>query len=55
MHPPIRVSEGDGLNVSFLMKRSMENHRLLEVELGCEIRQCSGTILPSFNKKFYIE
>ncbi|KAF5459121.1 hypothetical protein F2P56_023101 [Juglans regia] len=55
LHPPIRVSEGDGLNVSFLMKRSMENHRLLEVELGCEIRQCSGTILPSFNKKFYIE
>ncbi|KAB1209024.1 Protein arginine N-methyltransferase PRMT10 [Morella rubra] len=55
LHPPIRVSVGDGLNVSFLMKRSKENHRLMEVDLSCEIKEYSGKLLPAFNKKFYIE
>ncbi|KAE7998834.1 hypothetical protein FH972_003336 [Carpinus fangiana] len=55
MHPPIRVSEGDDLNVSFLMNRSEENHRLMEVELGCEIKQNTGKLLPAFKKKFFIE
>ncbi|KAA8535047.1 hypothetical protein F0562_030050 [Nyssa sinensis] len=34
LHPPIRVSEGDDLIVNFLMKRTKENHRLMEVELS---------------------
>ncbi|XP_041004852.1 protein arginine N-methyltransferase PRMT10-like [Juglans microcarpa x Juglans regia] len=55
MHPSIRVCGGDDLNVSFLMKRSKENHRLLEVELSCEIKQHTGELLPPFNKTFYIE
>ncbi|KAF5482126.1 hypothetical protein F2P56_002718 [Juglans regia] len=55
MHPSIRVCGGDDLNVSFLMKRSKENHRLLEVELSCEIKQHTGKLLPPFNKTFYIE
>ncbi|KAG2718696.1 hypothetical protein I3843_03G223000 [Carya illinoinensis] len=55
MHPSIRVCGGDDLNVSFLMKRSKENHRLLEVELSCEIKQHTGKLLPPLNKTFYIE
>jgi len=55
MHPTVRVNEGDNLNVSFLMNRSKENHRLMEVELGCEIRQSTDKVLPAFNKKYYME
>ncbi|KAL4653997.1 hypothetical protein ACB092_01G346300 [Castanea dentata] len=55
VNPTIRVTEGDNLKFSFLMIRSKENHRLMEVELGCEVRQCSGNVLPAFNKKYYIE
>ncbi|OAY31646.1 protein arginine N-methyltransferase PRMT10 [Manihot esculenta] len=55
LHPPIRVSEGDNLNISFLMSRSKENHRLMEVEIGCEIIQSSGRSLPPLQNKFYIE
>ncbi|WJZ98062.1 hypothetical protein VitviT2T_016617 [Vitis vinifera] len=55
LHPPFRTSEGDDVNVSFLMNRSKENHRLMEVDLGCEIRQSSGKLLPLFKNKFYIE
>ncbi|XP_057968207.1 protein arginine N-methyltransferase PRMT10 [Malania oleifera] len=54
-HPPIHVTEGDQMSASFSMNRSKENHRLLEVEFGCEIRQPSGKTLLPFNKKFYIE
>lgn len=56
LHPPIRVSEGDELAISFSMNRSKENHRLMEVMLGLEIRQSSGKLLVPFrNNKFYIE
>ncbi|KAJ4826923.1 Protein arginine N-methyltransferase prmt10 [Turnera subulata] len=55
LHPPIRASEGDNLSLSFTMTRSKENHRLMEVELGCQIKCSSGKLLPPFNKKFYIE
>ncbi|KAJ4708324.1 Protein arginine N-methyltransferase [Melia azedarach] len=55
LHPPTRVSGGDDLNVTFSMTRSKENHRLMEVELSCEIRQPSGQILPPCISKFYIE
>nr|XP_048321970.1 protein arginine N-methyltransferase PRMT10 [Ziziphus jujuba var. spinosa] len=54
-HPPVRVTEGDNLNVSFSMNRSKENHRLMEIEFGCEITQCSGNMLPCFRNKFFIE
>ncbi|MCL7036282.1 hypothetical protein MKW94_016603 [Papaver nudicaule] len=55
LHPSIHVREGDELNVSFSMDRSKENHRLMEVELGCEMREASGKQHPSFTKRFYIE
>ncbi|KAI4344090.1 hypothetical protein L6164_011360 [Bauhinia variegata] len=55
LDPPIRVSEGDNLNASFLMTRSKENHRLMEVELGYEIQQQSGKLLAPFKNKYYIE
>lgn len=54
-HPPMNVSEGDELIVSFLMSRSKENHRLMEVELGCQMKQSSGKLLTPLTKKFYIE
>ncbi|KAE9608372.1 putative methyltransferase [Lupinus albus] len=55
LHPPTHVGEGDDLSISFLMSRSKENHRLMEVELGCEIKQKSGKLLAPFKNKFYIE
>ncbi|KAK9141640.1 hypothetical protein Syun_011040 [Stephania yunnanensis] len=55
LHPPCRVEEGDNLSVSFSMNRSKENHRLMEVEFGCEIRQQSEKQPRTFTKKFYIE
>ncbi|KAK7328389.1 hypothetical protein VNO77_22494 [Canavalia gladiata] len=55
LHPPVHVSEGDDLKVSFLMSRLKENHRLMEVELGCEIQQRSGKLLAPLKNKFYIE
>ncbi|XP_042493117.1 protein arginine N-methyltransferase PRMT10 [Macadamia integrifolia] len=55
LHPAVRVDEGDDMIVSFSMNRSKENHRLMEVELGCEMRQLSGKQLPRFARKFYIE
>ncbi|KAJ7978874.1 putative Arginine N-methyltransferase [Quillaja saponaria] len=55
LHPPICVNQGDDLSVSFLMVRSKENHRLMEVELGCEIQQHTGKLLAPCKNKFYIE
>lgn len=55
LRPSVRVIEGDDLNVSFSMTRSKENHRLMEVELNCEIRQSTGQMLPPIKNKFYIE
>ncbi|KAI8023555.1 Protein arginine N-methyltransferase PRMT10 [Camellia lanceoleosa] len=55
LHPSIHVSEGDNLAINFSMTRSKENHRLMEVELSCEIKQPSSRLLPPFRKKFYIE
>ncbi|PON56910.1 Protein arginine N-methyltransferase [Parasponia andersonii] len=54
LHPPVRVSEGDNLSLSFSMIRAKENHRLMEVEFGCGITQSSGK-LPRFRNKFFIE
>jgi len=55
LHPPMNLSEGDDLKVSFVMSRSKGNHRLMEVELGCEIHQHSGKLLAPFKNKYYIE
>lgn len=55
LNPPTHMSEGDNLSVSFVMSRSKENHRLMEVELGCEIQQHSGKLLAPFKNKYYIE
>lgn len=55
LHPPAHVSQGDDLSVNFLMSRSKENHRLMEVELGCEIQKHSGQLLAPFKNKYYIE
>ncbi|KAK6151785.1 hypothetical protein DH2020_014420 [Rehmannia glutinosa] len=55
LHPPQRVQCGDNLTFHFSMSRSKDNHRLMDVDLSCEIRQPSGKLLPPFQKKFYIE
>ncbi|KAK4789473.1 hypothetical protein SAY86_016777 [Trapa natans] len=55
LHPPVTISDGDNLSVSVLMTRSKENHRLLEVDLGCKIFQVSGRQLHTLEKKFYID
>lgn len=55
LHPPTNVSEGDELSASFLMTRSKENHRLMEVELECELKQQSGKLLAPFKNQYYIE
>ncbi|KAB5514228.1 hypothetical protein OIU77_006082 [Salix suchowensis] len=55
LHPPVHVIEGDVISVSFTMDRSKENHRLMEVELGCEIKQSSSKQPPPFRNKYYIE
>ncbi|KAK1392552.1 Protein arginine N-methyltransferase PRMT10 [Heracleum sosnowskyi] len=55
IHPPTHVCSGDDLNINFAMSRSKENHRLMEVDLGCEVKQSSGKLLQSFKHKFFIE
>jgi len=55
LHPPLRATEGDTMDVSFVMNRSKENHRLLEVEFGCKFKQPTGKLLQYFTEKFYIE
>ncbi|KAL5538200.1 hypothetical protein UlMin_045793 [Ulmus minor] len=55
VQPPIEVNVGDKLNISFSMNRSKENHRLMEADFSCEIRQNSGTLLPCFKNKYFIE
>ncbi|KAL3623998.1 Protein arginine N-methyltransferase prmt10 [Castilleja foliolosa] len=55
LHPPQQVQRGDGIILHFSMIRNKENHRLMDVDLGCEIKQLSGKLLPPIQKKFYIE
>ncbi|KAL5729499.1 type I protein arginine methyltransferase [Ranunculus cassubicifolius] len=59
VNPPQRVEEGDELGVSFSMIRSKENHRLMEVEFGCEMKKksssSSGKQFHPFTEKFFIE
>ncbi|XP_042061946.1 protein arginine N-methyltransferase PRMT10-like [Salvia splendens] len=55
LHPHRNVQSGDELNINFLMTRSKVNHRLMEVNLNCEINRASGKPVPPVQKKFYIE
>lgn len=55
LHPPPRVQSGDELLFNISMIRSKENHRLMEIDLSCEIKQLSGELIPPFQKKFFIE
>ncbi|EOA37962.1 hypothetical protein CARUB_v10009430mg [Capsella rubella] len=55
MSNPINVEEGDNLNLGLVMSRSKENHRLMEVELKCEIKEASGKPKESFKKTYFIE
>ncbi|KAH6803218.1 protein arginine methyltransferase 10 [Perilla frutescens var. frutescens] len=55
LHPPQYLGSGDELTINFSMSRSKLNHRLMEVDLSCDIKQTSGKLLPPIQKKFYIE
>ncbi|ERN03593.1 protein arginine N-methyltransferase PRMT10 [Amborella trichopoda] len=55
LHPSPRVSHGDAIKVSFLMTRSEENHRLMNVSLSYEMVQPCGTSHSRVTSKFYIE
>ncbi|KAK9060731.1 hypothetical protein SSX86_021437 [Deinandra increscens subsp. villosa] len=55
LHPPVRVTEGNEVLVNFSMSRSKENHRLMNVDLGYEIKLSPGEMLPPVRNKFYIE
>ncbi|XP_010484341.1 PREDICTED: protein arginine N-methyltransferase PRMT10-like [Camelina sativa] len=55
MSNPINVEEGDNLNLGLVMSRSKENHRLMEVELNCEIKESTGKPKESFKKTYFIE
>lgn len=55
IHPPFEITKGDNMDASFVMSRSKENHRLLEVEFGGKLKQSSGKLLQTFTQNFYIE
>ncbi|KAI7733994.1 hypothetical protein M8C21_014332 [Ambrosia artemisiifolia] len=55
LNPPICVNEGDEFRVNFSMSRSEANHRLMNVDLGYEMKLRSGKTLPTVQNKFYIE
>ncbi|KAL0734684.1 hypothetical protein Bca4012_010894 [Brassica carinata] len=53
MSNPINVEEGDNLNLGLVMSRSKQKHRLMEVELECEIKEASGNPKESFKKTYF--
>ncbi|KAK1417270.1 hypothetical protein QVD17_26396 [Tagetes erecta] len=55
LHPPARVNKGNEILINFLMNRSEQNHRLMNVDLGYEIKFSAGKMLPPVKNKFYIE
>lgn len=55
LHPSLVVDRGDDLIINFSMVRSKENHRLLEVEIGCQVKRSSENLLKPFTNRFYIE
>lgn len=55
LYPPPNVTSGDEILIHFLMSRSKINHRLMEVDLSCEIKQSIGKSIPPLQRKFFIE
>ncbi|KAJ0701790.1 putative methyltransferase [Helianthus annuus] len=55
LNPPVRANEGEEIRVNFSMSRSEANHRLMNVDLGYEIKLSSGKTSPHVGNKFYIE
>lgn len=55
LHPPQNVTSGDEIMINFLMSRSKINHRLMEVDLSCEIKQSNGKSIPPLRRKYFIE
>lgn len=55
LHPSLLVDRGDDLIINFSMVRSKENHRLLDVEIGCEVKRLSENLIKPFANRFYIE
>jgi len=53
--PPLKVSKGDNVNVSFSMVRSKENHRLMDMEFTYELHEFSGRKHPAITTKMYLE
>lgn len=55
MNPPIRVNEGDKVNVSFKMSRAKQYHRLMDIEIISELELSSGRRFPPVTTKVAIE
>ncbi|KAG9147371.1 hypothetical protein Leryth_019513 [Lithospermum erythrorhizon] len=55
LHPAVHAGQGDALKVALSMRRSKENHRLLEVDIGGDIKQTSGKQISLPTKMYYIE
>lgn len=53
--PPLSVTKGDNVNVSFSMVRSKENHRLMDMEFTYELHELSGRKHPAVKTKMYLE
>lgn len=55
LNPSFTVKRGDKITGSFSMTRSVENHRLLNVEFSYHLQKSSGELLNSASSKFYID
>ncbi|XP_078169977.1 protein arginine methyltransferase 10 [Carex rostrata] len=55
VNPPIRVNEGDKVNVSFKMSRAKQYHRLMDIEIISELELSSGKRFPPVTTKVAIE
>ncbi|KMZ71529.1 Arginine N-methyltransferase family protein [Zostera marina] len=54
-NPSFIVKGGDKITGSFSMTRSVENHRLLNVEFSYHLQKSSGQLLNSTTSRFYID
>ncbi|XP_062228002.1 protein arginine N-methyltransferase PRMT10 [Phragmites australis] len=55
LKPPLKVTRGDSVKVSFSMVRSKENHRLMDMEFTYELHEFSGKQHPAITTKMYLE
>ncbi|CAN6456204.1 unnamed protein product [Victoria cruziana] len=55
LHPPVPVNHGESVKAVFSMTRSMDNHRLMDVEFVHQMVQPAGKSSSSITSKFYIE